>query len=68
MGAVWDLLSVERRQGGAGEYHCQECKKARTSKQVTQSCGATLIVCPYPIFLQWQEEIAKHIQPGISGD
>ncbi|PIN24826.1 DEAD box-containing helicase-like transcription factor/DNA repair protein [Handroanthus impetiginosus] len=47
-----------------GEYICQTCLELI---QVTESpigAGATLIVCPTPILLQWHAEILRHTKPG----
>lgn len=48
----------------AGGFQCGPCKRQLALTPVVGNCGATLIVCPTPILRQWQEEIARHVQPG----
>ncbi|KAK9810177.1 hypothetical protein WJX72_006177 [[Myrmecia] bisecta] len=52
------------RRAPAGRFECSSCQRARAATPHTTPCGATLIICPTPILQQWQDEIAKHTQPG----
>lgn len=41
------------RRAPPGEFVCGACQRARAAAEVTQDCGATLIVVPTPILHQW---------------
>lgn len=44
---------VGLRRAPPGAFVCGACQKARAAAEVTQPCGATLVVCPTPILHQW---------------
>lgn len=44
---------VGLRRAPPGAFVCGACQKARAAAEVTQPCGATLVVCPTPILQQW---------------
>ncbi|CAH2058593.1 unnamed protein product [Thlaspi arvense] len=47
-----------------GEYICQMCSELLQVTASPISTGATLIVCPAPILLQWHSEITRHTRLG----
>ncbi|KAI3458420.1 hypothetical protein Pfo_015083 [Paulownia fortunei] len=47
-----------------GEYICHTCSELIQSTESPIAAGATLIVCPTPILLQWHAEILRHTNPG----
>ncbi|KAL0298265.1 UNVERIFIED_CONTAM: E3 ubiquitin-protein ligase SHPRH [Sesamum radiatum] len=47
-----------------GEYICQTCSALIQVTESPIASGATLIVCPTPILLQWHSEILRHTNPG----
>ncbi|KAH9620305.1 hypothetical protein KSS87_014794 [Heliosperma pusillum] len=47
-----------------GEHVCQLCSELMQATGSAVESGATLIVCPAPILLQWQAEILRHTKPG----
>eukprot|EP00887_Chlorella_sp_A99_P002685 scaffold6.g2685.t1 len=55
---------VGLRRAPAGEWVCGACLRQSAAAEVTQPCGATLVVCPAPILHQWHDEILRHIRPG----
>lgn len=61
-----DAAEVVVRQG---EYICQMCSELLQVTASPISTGATLIVCPAPILLQWHSEIKRyHILPYTKQD
>ncbi|KAF8063114.1 hypothetical protein N665_1184s0003 [Sinapis alba] len=56
-----DAVEVVVRQG---EYNCQMCSELLQVTASPISTGATLIVCPAPILLQWHSEIIRHTRLG----
>ncbi|KAJ4904003.1 zinc ion binding [Raphanus sativus] len=56
-----DAAEVVVRQG---EYICQMCSELLQVTASPISTGATLIVCPAPILLQWHSEIKRHTRLG----
>ena len=36
-----------------GSFVCTACQREQAEAEVTQPCGATLVVCPAPILHQW---------------
>jgi len=44
-------------------YTCLVCKSLQYFRR-PPACGTTLIVCPYVILSQWDNEIERHSQPG----
>ncbi|CAH8371515.1 unnamed protein product [Eruca vesicaria subsp. sativa] len=56
-----DAVEVVVRQG---EYICQMCSELLQVTASPISTGATLIVCPAPILLQWHSEITRHTRLG----
>ncbi|KAL3653381.1 hypothetical protein CASFOL_003062 [Castilleja foliolosa] len=47
-----------------GEYICHTCSELIQATESPIAAGATLIVCPTPILLQWHAEILRHTRPG----
>ncbi|XP_057980815.1 uncharacterized protein LOC131166357 isoform X2 [Malania oleifera] len=47
-----------------GEHICQLCSELIQATHSPVGTGATLVVCPAPILLQWHAEITRHIRPG----
>ncbi|KAL8539428.1 hypothetical protein ACS0TY_001155 [Phlomoides rotata] len=47
-----------------GEYICHICSALMQATESPIAAGATLIVCPTPILLQWHAEILRHTNPG----
>ncbi|XP_051143623.1 uncharacterized protein LOC127260028 isoform X2 [Andrographis paniculata] len=47
-----------------GEYICQTCLALMQATEAPIATGATLIICPTPILLQWHSEILRHTNPG----
>ncbi|KAL0896617.1 hypothetical protein Bca101_080578 [Brassica carinata] len=56
-----DAVEVVVRQG---EHICQMCSELLQVTASPISTGATLIVCPAPILLQWHSEITRHTRLG----
>ncbi|VVB02957.1 unnamed protein product [Arabis nemorensis] len=56
-----DATEIVVRQG---EYICQMCSELLQVTASPISTGATLIVCPAPILLQWHSEITRHTRLG----
>ncbi|KAG6402018.1 hypothetical protein SASPL_138887 [Salvia splendens] len=46
------------------EHICQTCSSLMQAIESPIAAGATLIVCPTPILLQWHAEILRHTNPG----
>lgn len=64
---VDEKLSQKKRKKDAtkivvrqGEYICQMCSELLQVTASPISTGATLIVCPAPILLQWHSEITRY--------
>ncbi|GFP89386.1 E3 ubiquitin-protein ligase shprh [Phtheirospermum japonicum] len=47
-----------------GDYICRTCSELIQATESPIAAGATLIVCPTPILLQWHAEILRHTSPG----
>ncbi|KAL7107476.1 hypothetical protein ACP275_06G057200 [Erythranthe tilingii] len=47
-----------------GEYTCHTCSELIQATESPVASGATLVVCPTPILLQWHSEILRHTKPG----
>ncbi|KAL0740078.1 hypothetical protein Bca4012_081591 [Brassica carinata] len=56
-----DAVDIVVRQG---EHICQMCSELLQVTASPISTGATLIVCPAPILLQWHSEITRHTRLG----
>ncbi|XP_020086038.1 E3 ubiquitin-protein ligase SHPRH isoform X1 [Ananas comosus] len=46
------------------KYICTLCSELVEAAKINIYTGATLIVCPTPILVQWQSEIIRHTRPG----
>ncbi|WOK95874.1 hypothetical protein Cni_G04581 [Canna indica] len=47
-----------------GDYICCLCSELIEAATIDTYSGATLIVCPAPILVQWQSEIMRHTRSG----
>lgn len=62
---VWQHAACLGLRREPADFVCGACQRARAAAEVTQDCGATLIVCPTPIVHQWSAGWARAGAGGL---
>jgi len=61
---ILQQMPRKEREELLGDFLCGKCIVEYAGEEYCGPCGATLVVCPTPIFEQWHSELTRHVRPG----
>lgn len=61
---ILQQMPRKEREELLGDFLCGKCIVEYAGEEYSGPCGATLVVCPTPIFEQWHSELTRHVRPG----